>query len=216
MEISVGHNDEMAVPLATRPLVTLAAEHGAGGDLVAPRVADGLGVPFLDRALPASLAAAISESEKQSSFVARLARAGTMTASGSVEHIDAAEGRTRAELDEFLIRASTEGGVILGRGGVVALADVPTALHVLLMGSHEARVERVAERESIDRAEADRRVRALDRARKEYMQRVYGVDAGDRALYHLVIDTLALGMEASVELVLAAGRARIRQPPKGS
>ena len=41
-----------------RPIVTVAAEHGAGGDLVAPRVADALGVPFLDRALPASLAAA--------------------------------------------------------------------------------------------------------------------------------------------------------------
>jgi cytidylate kinase len=196
--------------------VTLAAEHGAGGDLVAPRVAEGLGVAFLDRALPASLAAAIAESEKQGSFVARLARAGTMTASGSVERIDADEGRARAELDEFLISASAEGGVILGRGAVVALADAPGALHVLLMGSHEARVARIAEREGIGRADADRRVRALDRARREYMQRVYGVDAGDRALYHLVIDTLALGVEASVELVLAASRARIHQPPKGS
>jgi hypothetical protein len=39
-------------PERTAPLVTIASEHGAGGDLVAPRVADALGVPFLDRALP--------------------------------------------------------------------------------------------------------------------------------------------------------------------
>ena len=38
-----------------RPIVTVAAEHGAGSDLIAPRVAEALGVPFLDRALPPSL-----------------------------------------------------------------------------------------------------------------------------------------------------------------
>ena len=44
-----------------RPVVTVAAEHGAAGDLVAQRVADALSVPFLDRALPASLAARVAE-----------------------------------------------------------------------------------------------------------------------------------------------------------
>jgi homoserine acetyltransferase len=31
---------------AHRPIVTVAAEHGAAGDVVAPRVADALGVPL--------------------------------------------------------------------------------------------------------------------------------------------------------------------------
>lgn len=114
-----------------RPVVTVAAEHGAAGDLVAQRVADALSVPFLDRALPASLA-------------------------------------------------------------------------------------RVAEREGVGRAEADRRVRAHDRARKEYLRPVFGLNADGRALYHLIVDTVALGINASVELVLAASRARTRQLRKES
>lgn len=36
--------------------------------------------------------------------------------------------------------ASTEGGVVLGRGGVFVLADAPAARHVLLAGDHEGRV----------------------------------------------------------------------------
>lgn len=198
------------------PIVTLAAEHGAAGDLVAPRVADALGVPFLDRALPASLAAAAEGAERRSSLGGRLARAGTMVAGEPVEGIDREEGHVRAELAEFLSRASTAGGVLLGRGGVVVLADAPAALHVLLAGDHEGRVARVAEREGIDRAEADSRVRAYDRARKEYMRRTFGVDAGDRTLYHLVVDTVALGLDASVELVVDASRARTRLAPKAS
>ena len=197
------------------PVVTVAAEHGAGGDLVAPRVAEALGVPFLDRALPASLEAA-EEAERQSSLVGRLARTSSMLADEQVERIDSDEGRIRAELSEFLTRASTTGGVVLGRGGVFVLADEPGALHVLLAGDREGRVARVAEREGLDRTAANRRVRALDRARKDYMQRVYGADADDRTHYHLVVNTVALGIDASVELVIVASRIRTGQPPKES
>jgi Cytidylate kinase-like family len=128
-----------------RPVVTVAAEHGAGGDLVAPRVAEALGVPFLDRRLPASLEAA-NEADRQSVLVDRLARTSTLLGDEQVERIEYDEGRIRAELAEFLTRAATEGGVALGRGGVFVLADDPTALHVLLVGDHEGRVARVAER----------------------------------------------------------------------
>jgi cytidylate kinase len=194
--------------------VTIAAEHGAGGDLVAPRVAEELGVPFLDRALPPSLAAELAGSERQSALVGRLARASTMLAGAPVERVDREEARIRDELTEFLTRASSDGGVILGRGGVLALAGSPTALHVLLSGGFDGRVARVAEREGVDRAEADRRVRTLDRARREYSRRVFGVDPDDRGLYHLIVDTIVLGIDAGVELVLAASGVRVPQPRK--
>jgi cytidylate kinase len=201
---------------AHRPIVTVAAEHGAAGDIVAPRIADALGVPFLDRALPTSLAATSEESERPSGLVAKLARASMILAGEPVERMDLDEGHMRAELAEFLARTSTAGGVVLGRGGVLVLADVPAALHVLLSGACEGRVERVAERGGIDLEEAERRVRAHDRARREYVRRAFGVDPDDRALYHLIVDTVALGVDASVELVVAASRARTRQPSKES
>jgi cytidylate kinase len=194
------------------PVVTVASEHGAAGRLVAPRVADALDVPFLDRGLPESLAAASVESERPGGFVGNLARASTMLAGEPVERVDLNEGHMRAELAAFLASASTNGGVVLGRGGVVVLADAPGALHVLLSGDRRGRAIRVAEREGIDPVDAERRVRARDRARREYVRRAFGVDPEDRTLYHLIIDTVALGADASVELVVTASRARTGQP----
>ena len=198
------------------PVVTVAAQHGAGGDLVAPSVADALGVPFLDRALPPALLATGDEVKRPSGLVASLARASTMLAGEPVERMDLDEGRLRGELAEFVAGSSTDGGVLLGRGGMVVLADAPSALHVLLTGPHEGRVSRVAEREGIAREEAQRRVSAHDRARRDHVRRVFGVDTDDRALYHLVVDTVALGIDATVEIVLAGSRARTRPPPTGS
>ena len=197
------------------PIVTVAAEHGAGGDLVAPRVAEALGVPFLDRALPAALTTGDGV-ERPTGLVASLARASSMFAGEPVERMDLDEGQRRAELAEFLARSSTAGGVLLGRGGMILLAGAPGALHVLLAGDLDGRVERVAEREGITREEARGRVRSQDRARLEHARRAFSVDSGDRTLYHLVIDTVALGIDATVELVVAASRARIPPSPTES
>ena len=197
--------------------MTVAAEHGAG-DRVAPRVAGALSVPFVDRALPASLVATGEDVTRPSGLVASLARASSMFAGEPVERMDLDEGQRRAELAEFLARSTTAGGVLLGRGGMIVLADAPGALHVLLAGDLDGRVERVecvecVEREGVSREEARRRVRVQDRARLEHARRAFSVDSGDRTLYHLVIDTIALGIDAAVELVVAASRARASPSP---
>jgi cytidylate kinase len=199
-----------------QPVVTVAAEHGSAGDLVAPRVADALGVPFLDRALPSPLAAATVESERPSGLVGYLSRASTMLAAEPVERVDLNEAHLRSELADFLAKAAADGGVVLGRGAVFVLADVSTAVHVLLTGDRDGRVARVAQREGVDRDEADRRVSAHDRARQDYLKRAFGLDPNNRTLYHLIIDTVALGVDASVDLVVTASRARTALSRLGS
>ena len=53
-------------------------------------------------------------------------------------------------------------------------------------------------------------------ARKQYLRRFIDADADDRRPYHLIVDTVALGIDASVELVVAASRVRTGQSPKES
>ena len=45
------------------------------------------------------------------------------------------------------------------------------------------------------------------------MRRAYGVDGGDPALYHLALDSTALGLDACVELIVTAAcdRATVTQ-----
>ena len=50
--------------------------------------------------------------------------------------------------------------------------------------------------------------RLEDRARIEYVRRAYGVDGMDPALYHLMLDSTALSLDACVELIVAASQAR--------
>jgi cytidylate kinase len=206
-----------------RPVVTLAALYGAGGSVVGPRVAERLGVEFLDRAIPASVAremglpetAVASYDEQPRSGVSRLvgslSRVRDLTGDVSAERLDLDEDRIRAEIEEFLARASASGGVVLGRGGAVVLGEVPGALHVLLHGPWKARVEQAMEIEGIDRKTAERRLEANDRARREYVRRRYGVDGDDPGLYHLVIDSCAFDLDACVDFIVTASRLRMQQ-----
>jgi cytidylate kinase len=216
--------NEPSQPPGVPAVVTIAALYGAGGHVVGPRVAEGLGVQFLDRAIPSTVAeragvpeAAVADVDEKprggwQRLLALLGRASPATgASGQVEGLDLEERRLRAEIEEFLAHASRAGGVVLGRGGAVVLADVPEALHVYLGGERKARVGRVMDLQGIDRATASRRVKANDRARRDYVRSTYGIDGDNPRLYHLMIDAIALGADVCVELIVAAARTRVRQ-----
>jgi cytidylate kinase len=205
------------------PVVTLAALYGAGGSVVGPRVAERLGVEFLDRAIPASVArqmglpetAVDAYAEQPRSGIGRLvgslSRVRDLTGDVSAESLDLDEDRVRAEIEDFLARASVRGGVVLGRGGAVVLGSVPGALHVLLLGPREARVEQAMKLEGIDRETAERRLEANDRARREYVRQRYGVDGDDPYLYHLVIDSCTFDLDACVDFIVTASQLRMRQ-----
>jgi cytidylate kinase len=208
-----------------RPIVTIAALYGAGGSTVGPRVAERLGVRFLDRAIPAAVAEragihedAVSElDEEPQSLHDRLAgmigrATPPMSASGQVERLDLQQRQLRAEIEEFLAEASRSGGVVLGRGGAVVLASIPGVLHVHLGGDRKARIQRVMDLQSIDRETAAQRQKANDRARRSYVESAYGIDGNSPSLYHLMIDAVALGPDVCVDLIVAASESRMRHP----
>ena len=210
---------------ANRPaVVTIAALYGAGGRAVGPRVAERLGVEFLDRAIPRAVAERAGLTEEGVDEVAYKPRSGwqrllanlgkaspATAASHQVERLDLEERRLRAEVEDFLAEASRAGGVMLGRAGAVVLADVPGAVHVYLRGDRKARVERVMELQGVDRGTAARRVKANDRARRDYVRSTYGIDGDNPRLYHLMIDSIALGVDVCVGLIVAAAQERARQ-----
>ena len=215
---------EPPYPAQHPPVVTIAALYGGGGSVIGPRVAERLGVQFLDRAIPSAVAkraglpetvVAAADEEPRSSWQRLLAILGRTSpatgASQQVERLDLEERRLRAEIEKFLAHASRAGGVVLGRGGAVVLADVPGALHVYLSGDRKARVERVMALHNVDRESAAHRVKANDRARREYVKSTYGIDGDSPRLYHLMIDAVALGADVCVELIVAAVQARVAQ-----
>ena len=209
-----------------RPVVTLAALYGAAGSIIGPRVAEELGVPFLDREIAEGVAKRSGLSQATVADVddvprsaldrlaASLGRAATISGAsgGSVEHLDVQENAVRRHVEEFLARATISGGVAMGRGGMVVLRTVPWALHVHLGGPREARIAQRMAIEGIDRATAEERQRVEDGTRISYVRRAYGVDGGEPAWYHVMLDSTAIDVDTCVDLIVTAALARTRHP----
>jgi cytidylate kinase len=201
-------------------LITISASYGAGGSEVGPALAERLGVPFVDRAIPAGVADRLGitqeEAHRRDEDVERgldriLANLVPMAELYGVGGVDPALLRRTAHHEsaaEVMREIATAGrGVILGRAGAVILADNPRALHVRLDGPVGRRVVQAMRVEGIDRETAERRQRKVDRAREAYVRRYYDCDPRDPALYDLVIDSTRLPLEACVALIAAASAA---------
>lgn len=211
-----------AVPL----VVTISATYGAGGSEVGPRVAEALGLPFVDRAIPNEVAERLhmpvpdaqSRDDAAPHGLAWLLRG--LAAVGPVSGVDFGTDfadRSFAEATEAVIcrHAEESGGVILGRGAAVVLRDRPGAVHVRLDGPFERRVEQAMQMDGTDRESAERRVRDNDGARAAYVREFYGADARDPAMYHLVLDSTAIPLDACVEVIAGAARAIAGARPAG-
>jgi Cytidylate kinase-like family len=202
-------------------VVTLSASYGAGGSHVGPRLADRLGVAFIDRVIPTTVAERLAVSLDDAlahddavrgaleRILMRFAPA-AQAFSGAAAPPEMVDDRSFLRATEAVIRerCSDRSGVILGRAAAVVLSERPGALHVRLDGPAERRLVQAMNLEGIDRESAERHLRETDRAREAYVQQFYGVDARDAGLYHLVIDSTALALDACVELIALAAAAR--------
>jgi cytidylate kinase len=197
-------------------LVTVSASYGAGGAVVAPALADRLGVPFLQRATTS--AGGVGEAgpcaEPLTSDEARLTPAHWLIAclTSAMPTGPTQSPPPSSHQDENLRRHCEEGiwsladadaGVILGRGAAVVLGK-DRGFHVRLDGPPKLRAVQGAAIEGISEAEARRHLNAADRTRDAYVRRLYRTDPADARHYHLIIDSTALPLDTVTELILSA------------
>ena len=100
--------------------------------------------------------------------------------------------------------AASNNVVIAGRGANMILEGRPGTLHVALTSSLERRVERIMERVSLDRPEADRYVAENDKGRNAYFQRFFKVQPEDMRHYHMSINTDWIDDTRAADIVIAA------------
>lgn len=210
------------------PGVTISAGYGAGGSIIAPAVAKLLGLPLLDRAISSRVAAQLQVSVREAeggavkrsgpgrflSMLAPLASgvlgAGTDCAPPEAVALldDAAAFREQAEA--IMRTALATGAVILGRAGGTAFHAEPQVLRVRLFGPEQARIAQAARIEDVDAATARQRLPEVDRARAQYVWRLYNVDIDDPDLYHLQIDSTVVPLDACADLIASAYLGRVR------
>ncbi|MGY1602994.1 cytidylate kinase-like family protein [Geodermatophilus sp. SYSU D00815] len=202
-------------------VVTISAPYGAAGAEVAPAVAERLGLPFHDRAIPAQVAGRlgvpVAEAEANDETVVRglwrlVASLGTMPdpVGGVVPSSSLPDERAyRQQTEKVLLEvADGAGGVVLGRAAALVLGDRPDALHVRLDGPPERRLAAAVARAGRPEAEVRREMEAADRTREAYVRHFYRCDPASARHYHLVVDSTALPLETVVELVVQAAQGR--------
>src|SRR4051794_25387248 len=164
-------------------VVTISAAYGTAGAEVAPAVADRLGLPFHDRAIPAwvagRLGVPVEEAEANDETVVRglwrlVASLGTMPdpVGGVLPTSVLPDARAYRQQTERVLAeiASGAGGVVLGRAGAMVLRDRPDVLHVRLDGPPDRRLAAAVQRSDRSAEEGRRggggphRARGGDRA----------------------------------------------------
>jgi cytidylate kinase len=201
-------------------LITVSASYGAGGSIVAPALADRFGLPFLQRvttseghvAEPGPCDEQLSAEEVKATPVHRLLAhftqampAGPTQSPPSTHHQDDhLRGHGEAGIHRLL--ADGGGAVILGRAAAVVLGK-DRGFHVRLDGPAERRIVQGAVVEDISEEKARERLHTADKARTAYVRRLYRTDPADASLYHLVIDSTAMPLDAVIELIVTAARA---------
>jgi cytidylate kinase len=114
----------------------------------------------------------------------------------------------RCSAEAGIRRLAADGeGVILGRAAAVVLGK-DLGFHVRLDGPPHRRAAQGAVIEGIGEEKATARMRTADKARTAYVRRLYRANPAEASLYHLVIDSTAIPLEAVTEIILQAMSAR--------
>lgn len=207
-------------------IVTIATAFGTHGADIGREVARRLHLAFVDRAIPQAvartlgipLADVIAQDDKSATglwrLISSMAMVPDLSGSEALAYNQVSDERLfKAKTEEVLRHvASTTGGVIVGRAGVVVLADVKPALHVRLTGPIDRRVEAYSRSHDLGIDEARQVVETNDKARLAYGRNFYRCDLRDPRLYHLVIDETSFDDEFLVQLIVTAAKTRGIEP----
>jgi cytidylate kinase len=202
-------------------VVTISAAFGARGSVIGPAVAERLGVPFIDRAIPYTVAAeigctleeALAHDDRTEHGLGRLLSNAARLPNITLGSMDVyLPDKNIVPEEEFVLRteqviketAAHGGGVILGRAAQIVLAGDPGALHVRLDGPRRRRLANVRETAELSTPDAERLLDDNDRARNAYVKHFYRADPSDPALYDLVIDSTRLTATACVDIIATA------------
>ena len=193
-------------------IITIEREYGAGGSIVAERLARHFGWKLLDQELTARIAA---EARVDPSVVAGcdeqvdrpLRRLAKVFWRGSYERMlpmsdeRVFDADCMVEMATKIIGEAAAAGkcVIVGRGAPYILRQCKDAFHVFLYAPRDFKLSRLSRR--MGEKEAAELVDTIDRERAEFIKRYFNKDWPCRSLYHMMINT-GFGLDLAVETIL--------------
>ncbi len=200
-------------------VITINRELGSGGRTIGRKLAEKLGVKFLDKALVEglvdTLGLSVEEIEKRKGrkqnwltellesmaaiqptprpFVPDLQPISYLVTTNDIFEV---ESRLLREI------ASQESCVVMGRSGFFILRDIPNKTSIFITASPEHRISRVMKRQGLGRADAEKAIKAVDEGRENYTKHYSGTSRYDTRNYDLVLNVDGLSEDQAVDIIL--------------
>lgn len=190
-------------------VITISREFGSGGRELGVKLADKLGIPFYDKELISMAADDINIAEDafqhydEHIVVHNPLDRQFYHAFSEVYQIPMSDQIFVAQSNVIRRLASYGPCIIVGRCADMILTD---SLNLFIYAKMKDRIRRMLELESeaeSDGKEMERRIREVDRKRKEYYQYYTGNTWGRAQNYHLCLDSGPVGVEGCLRAVLA-------------
>ena len=160
-------------------IVTVGREHGSGGKYIAEQIAKQLGIAFYDKEL---LLASVFNAEDAARY-------------------------DEKPVHLLWSRRIGENFNVLGRCSDFILRSNPNAVHLFIAGKPDQKRQRLMEEKSLTADQAALEIRRVDRDRKAYHNYYCDTKWGDARGYDLVVNSGKLGIEKTVDTLVAYVRA---------
>jgi len=182
-------------------IVTVSHEIGAGGPEIGQKVAERLGLHYVDQELISDAALRYGVLEEKLSSLDE-------SKPSLFERFDVETRRYITVIQTALLEfAETDDIVLMGRGGQWLLRGIPHVLRVRITERFEPRVRNWVRRtaeltgETPNQRAATEFVRRDDNDRAGRMRYLYEVDISDPALYDVTINAEKVSLDAAVQLI---------------
>ena len=207
------------------PIVTLHGQYGCGVTSIGKKLADRLGIDYVDRKIIAEVAQRLQRGERiieekeslPGNAIGRIAQA--LSISGmdySLAYIppedlpvdDVHYLETLKSVVKGL--AKNNSMVIHGRGSQFILRDEVKALHVLLVAPAEIRIQNIMNSQNLDSEAAVREMNKLDGSFHQFIKRYFKAELEEPVFYDIILNTHYFTEDEIVNLVTEALRIKER------
>lgn len=182
-------------------VITIAREYGSGGRYIGRLIADKLGIKFYDKDFVTTLSEQTGLSEEY--IENNEQRRNTLDAINNGYYFNLSNSDELFVKESKLIKelAEKESCVIIGRCSDFILKDNEDTINIFVYSNMEDKVKRVVERYGINQKDAEKEIKNIDKQRSNHYKHYTGKKWGENQNYDLCINSDALGVEKSADLI---------------
>ena len=182
-------------------VITIAREYGSGGRYIGRLIADKLGIKFYDKDFVTTLSEQTGLSEEY--IENNEQRRNTLDALNNGYYFNLSNSDELFVKESKLIKelAEKESCVIIGRCSDFILKDNEDTINIFVYSNMEDKVKRVVERYGINQKDAEKEIKNIDKQRSNHYKHYTGKKWGENQNYDLCINSDALGVEKSADLI---------------